>query len=328
MKKQLTRRELLKSIPVIATAFSTGWGNPFNLPVSEDSITPNEFRKKKKFAQVFGSKMAYYQTGKGNLIVFLHGNPTSSYLWRNVIPQVEKFGKCIAPDLIGMGDSDKLTPSDATRYYFAEHFKYLEELLKKIGVKKNVTLVLHDWGGSLGFEWASRNAEKVKGIVFMETFIVSQNAQNTPPQISGWFKNFHTPEREKEVLENNFFVENVLLRQFPQMSEADKAEYRRPFLGKGESRRPTIVFPRQVPLDGEPKDVHERVSAHLEWMAKNEIPKLFIKGEPGGLIQGGRERIVRNWKNVTEVSVKGNHFLPEESPGEIGQAIAGWIVKK
>lgn len=328
MKKQLTRRELLKSIPVIATAFSTGWGNPFNLPVSEGSITPNEFRKKKKFAQVFGSKMAYYQTGKGNLIVFLHGNPTSSYLWRNVIPQVEKFGKCIAPDLIGMGDSDKLTPSDATRYHFAEHFKYLEELLKKIGVKKNVTLVLHDWGGSLGFEWASRNAEKVKGIVFMETFIVSQNAQNTPPQISGWFKNFHTPEREKEVLENNFFVENVLLRQFPQMSEADRAEYRRPFLEKGESRRPTIVFPRQVPLDGEPKDVHERVSAHLEWMAKNEIPKLFIKGEPGGLIQGGRERIVRNWKNVTEVSVKGNHFLPEESPGEIGQAIAGWIVKK
>lgn len=324
MKKLLNRREILKSIPVVATAVSTLWSNPINfLPLEQ--ITPTEFRKKKKFAKVFASKMAYYQTGKGNPIVFLHGNPTSSFLWRNVIPHVEKFGKCLAPDLIGMGDSDKLNPSDATRYHFAEHYKYLEELLKKIGVKKNVTLVLHDWGGSLGFEWASRNAEKVKGIVFMETFIVSQNAQNTPPQISGWFKNFRTPEREKEVLENNFFVEQVLLRQFPRMSEADKAEYRRPFLEKGESRRPTIAFPRQVPLDGEPKDVHERVSAHLDWMSKNEIPKLFIKGEPGGLIQGGRERIVRNWKNITEVSVKGNHFLPEESPIEIGQAVANWM---
>lgn len=325
MKNSITRRELLKSIPVIATAVSTIWSNPSNFFLSNQ--TPVEFRKKKKFAQVFGSKMAYYQTGKGNPIVFLHGNPTSSYLWQNVIPHLEKFGKCLAPDLIGMGDSDKLTPSDATRYHFAEHYKYLDELLKKVGIKKNVTLVLHDWGGSLGFEWASRNAEKVKGIVFMETFIVSQNAQNTPPQMSGWFKNFHTPEREKEVLENNFFVEQILLRQFPQMSEADKAEYRRPFLEKGESRRPTIVFPRQVPLDGEPKEVHARVSAHLEWMAKNEIPKLFIKGEPGGLIQGGRERVCRAWKNITEVSVKGNHYLPEDSPNEIGEAISNWLKK-
>lgn len=327
MNQILTRRELLKSIPVIATAVSTVWSNPTNILLPEQ-ITPAEFRKKKKFAKVFGSKMAYHQTGKGNPIVFLHGNPTSSYLWRNVIPQVEKFGKCIAPDLIGMGDSDKLSPSDSTRYHFAEHYKYLEELLKKIGIKKNVTLVLHDWGGSLGFEWASRNAEKVKGIVFMETFIVSQTAQNTPPQISNWFKNFHTPKREIEVLENNFFVEQVLLRQFPQMREEDKAEYRRPFLEKGESRRPTISFPRQVPLDGEPKDVHERVSAHLEWMAKNEIPKLFIKGDPGSLISRGRENVCRAWKNVTEISVKGNHFLQEESPNEIGQAIANWMSQK
>lgn len=325
MKLQITRRELLKSIPVIATAVSSVWSDSSGFfPPSQ---TPEEFRKKKKFSRVLGSRMAYYQTGKGDPIVFLHGNPTSSYLWRNVIPHVAKLGNCIAPDLIGMGDSDKLSPSNATSYRFSEHYRYLEELLRSIGVKKNVTLVLHDWGGSLGFEWASRNAAKVKGIVFMETFIVSQNAQNTPPQISGWFKNFHTPEREKEVLENNFFVEQVLLRQFPKMAEEDKAEYRRPFLRSGEDRRPTITFPREVPLDGEPKEVHDRVSDHLEWMSKNEIPKLFVKGEPGGLIQGGRERVCRAWRNLSEISVKGNHYLPEESPNEIGKGIANWMAK-
>ncbi|MEW6127962.1 MAG: haloalkane dehalogenase [Acidobacteriota bacterium] len=318
------------------SVYSSGSAKVFaqeNISVSRDlaniklRTTPSEFIKKKKFAKVFGSKMAYFESGKGNPIVFLHGNPTSSFLWRNVIPHVEEFGRCIAPDLIGMGDSDKLAPSDASRYHFAEHYNYLEELLRKIGVEKNVILMVHDWGGSLGFEWASRNPEKVKGLVFMETFIVSQNAQNTPPQVSNWFKAFRTPEREKQILEENYFVEKVLLRQFPKMSDEDKAEYRRPFLEKGEARRPTIVFPRQVPLDGEPKDVHEKVSAHLEWMAKNDIPKLFIKGEPGGLIQGGRERICRAWKNITEVSVKGNHYLPEESPVEVGQAIAEWVEK-
>ena len=324
MKEKISRRKLLQILAsvLLNNSVSIFAQNSFfaNLP-----MTPIEFRKKKKFAKVFGSKMAYYQSGKGNSIVFLHGNPTSSYLWRNVIPHVEKLGRCIAPDLIGMGDSDKLTTTGASRYYFGEHIKYLEELLKKIGVTKNVTLVVHDWGGSLGFEWAKRNAAKMKGIVFMETFIVSQNAQNTPPAVSNWYKAFRTDEREKEVLENNFFVEQIFLRQFPNMSEADKAEYRRPFLEKGESRRPTIVFPQQVPLDGDPKDVHESVTAHLDWMAKNDLPKLFIKGDPGGLIQGGRERVCRAWKNVTEISVKGNHYLPEESPAEIGRAIANWL---
>lgn len=330
MKEKISRRKLLQLLPmtlplsnillngsksiVAQNAFSE------NLP-----MTPEAFRKKKKFVQVFDSKMAYYQTGKGDPIIFLHGNPTSSYLWRNVIPHLEKFGKCIAPDLIGMGDSDKLTPSNATRYHFVEHYKYLEELFKKIGVKKNVTLVLHDWGGSLGFEWASRNADKVKRIAFMETFVVSQNLQNSAEQEMNWFKSFRTERVEKNVLEKNLFVENVLLGWFPNMPDTDKNEYRRPFAEAGESRRPTVSFPQQVPINGEPKEVHERVSAHLEWMSKNDIPKLFIKGEPGGLISRGRERECRAWKNVTEVSVKGNHYLPEESPKEIGEAIANWL---
>lgn len=336
MKTSITRRDLLKSIPILSAGLWASSNNLANLLAQNklqngeilNRVKPDYFRKKKKYAKVFGSKMAYFESGKGDPIIFLHGNPTSSFLWRNVIPHIEKSGRCIAPDLIGMGDSEKLSGDDSSRYYFAEHYKYLEKLLKKIGVKKNVTLVVHDWGGSLGFEWASRNSEKVKNIVFMETFIISQNAQNTPTAVSDWFKAFRTTEREKDVLENNFFVEQVFLRQFPNMPEDEKAEYRRPFSEKGEARRPTIVFPQQVPLGGEPQDVHERISKHLEWMAKNDIPKLFIKGEPGGLISRGRENICRAWKNITEVSVKGNHYLPEESPREIGQKIADWLLKK
>ena len=326
MKVPLTRRALLKSIPAIGAAASTVFSNPRSYFLSEQ--TPKEFRKKKSFAHVFRSKMAFYHTGKGDPIIFLHGNPTSSYLWRNIIPHVEKLGKCIAPDLIGMGDSDKLAPSDSSRYHFAEHYMHLEELLRKIGIKKNVTLVLHDWGGSLGFEWAMKNVQKVKRIAFMETFVVSQNLQTSAEQEMNWFKSFRTERVEKNVLENNHFVEDVLLRWFPNMPDADKNEYRRPFSGAGESRRPTVSFPQQVPINGEPKEVHERVLAHLDWMSKNEIPKLFIKGDPGGLISRGREQVCRAWKNVTEVAVKGNHFLPEESPDEIGRAIAKWIVRK
>lgn len=329
MTEKISRRRLFETLPltVAALSLSSVFGQTESLDTKK-IVDPAEFRRKKKFAKIAGSKMAYYETGRGAPIVFLHGNPTSSFLWRKVIPHVENRGRCLAPDLIGMGDSEKLAPSNASRYHFAEHYEYLEKLLKKIDVKKNVTLVLHDWGGSLGFEWAMNHAEKVKRIVFMETFVISQNAQNTPPPVSNWFKNFRTAEREKAVLEENFFVEQVFLRQFPNLSEAEKAEYRRPFAEKGEARRPTAVFPQQVPLDGEPRDVHERVSAHLEWMAANDIPKLFIKGEPGGLIRDGRERICRAWKNLTEVSVKGNHYLPEESPAEIGRAIADWFNEK
>lgn len=324
MKRLMSRREVIGSLPAVAVVAASARKNLAN-PTWQDDLTPSEFRSKKKFVEIFGSQMAYYDRGKGDPIVFLHGNPTSSFLWRKVIPHLVGSGRCIAPDLIGMGDSSKLTPSNSSRYHFVEHFRYLEELLKKIGIKRNVTLVLHDWGGSLGFEWAMKQSDKVKRIAFMETFVVSQNLQNSAEQEMSWFKTFRTEKIESDVLEKNLFVENVLLRQFPNMPETDKDEYRRPFSAAGESRRPTVSFPQQVPINGEPKEVHERVLVHLDWMSKNEIPKLFIKGEPGGLISRGREKVCRAWKNVTEVSVKGNHFLPEESPDEIGRAIANWL---
>lgn len=324
MKRLISRREVIGSLPAVAVVAACARKN-FANPTWQDDLTPSEFRSKKKFVEVFGSQMAYYGRGKGDPIVFLHGNPTSSFLWRKVIPHLVGSGRCIAPDLIGMGDSSKLTPSNSSRYHFVEHYRYLEELLEKVGIKRNVTLVLHDWGGSLGFEWAMKHSDKVKRIAFMETFVVSQNLQNSAEQEMNWFRSFRTEKIEADILEKNLFVENVLLRQFPNMPESEKNEYRRPFSEAGESRRPTVSFPQQVPINGEPKEVHERVLVHLDWMSKNEIPKLFIKGEPGGLISRGREKVCRAWKNVTEVSVKGNHFLPEESPDEIGRAIANWL---
>lgn len=286
---------------------------------------PEDFRKGKKLARVFGSTMAYYEVGAGPPVVFLHGNPTSSYLWRNVLPHVEGHGRLIAPDLIGMGDSAKLEQGGLARYRFSEQMRFLEELLRVLRVEGEVVLVLHDWGGSLGFEWAYRHANEVAAIAFMETFVVSQTAENTPDWVRAWYTSFREPEKEAAVLSDNAFVERVLLGQFPNMSEEDMGEYRRPFVEPGEGRRPTVTFAQQVPIDGEPREVDERVRAHLAWMASNGLPKLFVRGDPGALISGGREGVPRGWKNVEEVVVPGRHFLPEESPEAIGAALASWL---
>lgn len=281
----------------------------------------------KKFKTIFGSRMAYVERGTGDPIVLLHGNPTSSHLWRNIIPHVKNLGRCIAPDLIGMGDSDKLTPRGPDRYSFVEHRKYLDKLLAELGVKKNAVLVIHDWGSALGFDWARRNERAVQGIAHMEAFVVAQTSQNTPAQALQFFRFFHTPGGERAVLEQNHFVENVLLKQFPQMSEADKAAYRKPFLTPGESRRPTLSWPRQVPIDGEPALTHEAFTQYLAWLKQSQIPKLFINAEPGGLVVGPRKNIPRSWPNTTEVSVAGRHFVQEESPEKIGAALAEWLKK-
>ena len=285
-----------------------------------------EFRAAKKFVATDGGlRMAYFEAGRGAPIVLLHGNPTSSYLWRNVIPHLTGLGRCIAPDLIGMGDSDKLPDSGPSRYTFFEHSRRLDALLDATGVHRDVTLVVHDWGGPLGFHWAMRNEARVKAIVFMETFVVSQNDANTPAFAMQFFSRFRTPEAELDVLTNNTFVETVLLRQFPNMGEEDRAEYRRPFAEPGEGRRPTLEWPRQVPINGDPADVHETTLRFLGFMAETQLPKLFFRADPGALILGGRERIPRAWPRVTEMVVPGRHFLPEESGDEIGRISATWL---
>jgi len=283
----------------------------------------------KKFTQVKGRRMAYVETGQldGDPIVFLHGNPTSSFLWRNIMPYMAGMGRCIAPDLIGMGDSDKLPDSGPDSYRFVEHRDYLAGLLDAIGVNENVTLVIHDWGSALGFDWANRHRGAVKGIAYMEAIVKSRSWDDFPERARPAFEGMRSPAGDKMVLEENFFIERMLPASILRdLTDEEMAEYRRPFIEPGEARRPTLTWPRQIPIDGEPADVTAIVDDFAAWISTSEIPKLFINAEPGAILSEGPSRdFCRTWTNQTEVTVKGSHFIQEDSPDEIGQAIADWL---
>ena len=284
-----------------------------------------EERYEKKNVEVLGSKLAYVETGSGDPVVLLHGNPTSSYLWRNVIPHLEERWRCIAPDLIGMGDSDKLEPSGPDRYTFVEHRRYLDALLEALGVTKNVTLVVHDWGSALGFDWANRHRDAMTGIAYMEAILMPLTWEQWPEAARGVFQGFRSPAGEAMVLENNVFVERVLpgsvLRK---VDEKEMEVYRRPFREPGESRRPTLTWPRQIPLEGEPAEVVEIVESYGAWLASSDLPKLFVNAEPGAIVTGEQREFCRSWPNQQEITVKGIHFIQEDAPDEIGQAVAEW----
>ncbi len=278
----------------------------------------------KKFARVNAKQMAYVETGSGYPIVFLHGNPTSSYLWRNIIPYAEKFGRCIAPDLIGMGDSDKLDNSGPGRYRFIEHREYLDELLSVLGVRERVTFVIHDWGSALGFDWANRHRESMRGVAYMEAIVHPMLWEDWP--YTPIFRSMRSEAGDEIVLQKNIFVERILpgsiLRK---LSDAEMAEYRRPFARPGEDRRPTLTWPRQIPLGGEPADVVAIVADYAAWLAASQLPKLLVNADPGGILVGPHLAFCRTWPNQTEVTVKGSHFIQEDSPHEIGAALAAWL---
>ena len=289
-------------------------------------MTSAEERYPKQHKQVLGHSMGYVETGDGDPIVFLHGNPTSSYLWRNVMPHVEGKGRLIAPDLIGMGDSDKLEDSGPESYRFVEHRRYLDALLDALDVTENVTLVVHDWGSALGFDWANRHREAVRGVAYMEAIVKPLTWDEWPPPVRPVFQGFRSPAGEKMILEQNAFVEQVLpgavLRK---MSEEEMAVYRRPFTEPGESRRPTLTWPRQIPIEGEPEDVLSIVNEYGEWLSRSDLPKLFVNADPGAILRGTAREFCRAWPNQTEVTVKGSHFIQEDSPNEIGEALAQWL---
>ncbi len=281
---------------------------------------------KKKSVAIKGYNMSYVDVGNGDPIVFLHGNPTSSYLWRNIIPYCEKLGRCIAPDLIGMGDSDKLSPSGHDSYRFVEHREFLDALLSKLGVTSNVTLVVHDWGSALGFDWANRHRDAIKGIAYMEAVVKPLNWDEWPHSIRPVFEGFRSPEGEEMVLRNNVFIEQVLPGAvMRKLSDEEMANYRKPFLKPGEDRRPTLSWPRQIPLAGEPEDVVNIVNNYGAWLQQSDVAKLFINADPGAILRGTAREFCRSWPNQTEVTVKGSHFIQEDSPDEIGTAIATWM---
>jgi haloalkane dehalogenase len=283
-------------------------------------------RYEKKRQRVLGRTMAYVEAGQGDPVVLLHGNPTSSYLWRNIMPPLEALGRCIAPDLIGMGDSDKLEASGPERYRFVEHRAYLDALLEALEVRQNVTFVVHDWGSALGFDWGNRHRQAVKGFAYMEAIVRPLSWDEFPDAARRVFQGFRSPAGEDMVLEKNLFVERVLpgsvLRQ---LSDEEMTEYRRPYLEPGESRRPTLTWPRQIPIAGEPPDVTEIVENYGRWLAESQVPKLFINAEPGALLTGPQREFCRSWPHQIEVTVRGSHFIQEDSPDEIGAATAGWL---
>ena len=280
----------------------------------------------KSFVEVKGKRMAYVEMGEGDPVVFLHGNPTSSYLWRNIMPHVAGQARCLAPDLIGMGDSDKLDDPGPGTYRFVEHREYLDGFLDAVGLGGNAVFVIHDWGSALGFDWGNRHRDRVRGFCYMEALVRPVTWEEWPEAAKAVFQGFRSPAGEGMVLEKNVFVERVLpgsiLRK---MSEEEMAVYRRPFTTPGEDRRPTLTWPREIPISGEPEDVVEIVRAYSEWLAASDVAKLFIDAEPGAILTGPQRDFCLGWPNQTVAKVKGSHFIQEDSPDEIGKALSDWL---
>lgn len=289
-------------------------------------MSSERLRYPKKKAVVDGVEMAYVAAGHGDPIVLLHGNPMSSFLWRNVIPWIEDSGRCIAPDLVGMGDSAKLPDSGADRYRFVEHRKYLDGLLEQLGVTKNVTLVLHDWGSALGFDWANRHRDAVRGIAYTEGIVKPLSWDEWPNSMQPVFQGFRSPAGEKMILEENFFLEKVIPASIlRRLTDAEMDEYRRPFRNPGEDRRPTLTWPRQIPIGGEPADVVAIVEDYGRWLASSDVPKLFFDADPGAILRGAARDFCRSWPNQVEKTIKGIHFVQEDSADEMGQGLRDWI---
>ncbi len=286
-------------------------------------ILPGDPHPRRSMA-VLDSEMAYVETGSGTPnIVFLHGNPTSSYLWRNVIPQLSGLGRCLAPDLIGMGDSG---PSVAGTYVFAEHARYLDAWFEAAVPEGPVVLVVHDWGGALGFDWARRHPARIAGIAYMETIVAPLGWDDWPERARGIFQALRSPAGEEMVLDKNVFVERILPASVLRgLGEAEMAVYRKPFAQAGEGRRPTLTWPREIPIGGEPAAVVEVVEASGRWLAECALPKLFVNADPGSILVGRQREVCRAWPNQTEITVAGLHFIQEDSPAEIGAAVAGFV---
>jgi len=288
-----------------------------------DSTPAADLHPRRRVATL-DTEMAYVDVGAGDPVVFLHGNPTSSYLWRNVIPHVEAVGRCLAPDLVGMGDSGR---APAGSYRFVDHARYLDAWFAAIVPARPVTLVVHDWGSALGFDWARRHPERVRGVVYMEALVRPVTWDEWPEPARKIFQAMRSPGGEEMVLQKNVFVERILPASVLRgLTEAEMTVYRRPFLEPGESRRPTLTWPRQIPIDGEPADVVAIVDAYAQWLAAADaLPKLFVNADPGVILTGPQREFCRQWPNQREVTVRGSHFIQEDSPDEIGEAVAAFV---
>ena len=280
----------------------------------------------KKYKDIKNSKMAFIDEGSGDTFLFLHGNPTSSFLWRNIAPHVEDIGRIVIPDLIGMGDSDKLEGVDNPGYKYHGQYSYLTALMDELDLGDNIHLIIHDWGSAMGFQFARENQDRIKSITYMEAIVMPLTWDQWPDPATKIFGLFRSEAGEELVLEKNFFVERILLADSSTgYTEEEKSEYIRPFINPGEDRRPTLTWPRQIPLDGEPSEVVEEVRLNAEFHKESDIPKLFINADPGSILIGDQREFARSWKNQTELTVSGNHFIQEDSSEEIGAALRNFV---
>lgn len=280
----------------------------------------------KKTVSVNNKTMAWVDQGEGDCFLFIHGNPTSSFLWRDVIKVVKNTGRCVAPDLIGMGDSERLENPGPGSYTFADHSAYLDGFIDAVLPDEPVTLVIHDWGSALGFDWARRHPDRVKGIVYMEAVVMPLTWDDWPRAATEIFQGFRSPNGEDLVIEKNMFIEGVLPMSIMRKLDDDEMnEYRRPYVSGGETRRPMLTWPRQIPIDNEPAEVVEVATQYGQWLSASDVPKLFVNAEPGAILRGRQRDFCRSWPNQTEVTVEGIHFIQEDSGREIGEAITSWI---
>ena len=291
--------------------------------MTENPISAND-PYERRHAAVLDTEIAYVDTGAGDPVVFLHGNPTSSYLWRNVIPEVEPHARCLAPDLAGMGDSG---PAPDGSYRFADHARYLDAWFDALLPTQSVTLVGHDWGSVLGFYWARRHPKRVRGLAYMEAIVRPVSWEEWPEDARGIFRGMRSEKGEDLVLRRNVFVERILPSSVLRgLTEEEMDVYRRPYVTE-ESRRPTLAWPRELPIDGEPEDVVRIVDDYSGWLKESDAPKLFVNAEPGSILTGAQREFCKSWKNQEEVTVRGAHFLQEDSPREIGEAVAAFVVR-
>jgi haloalkane dehalogenase len=299
----------------------------FSSVIVSDMSTTAPLEKKR--IEILGHRMAYHERGSGDPIVLLHGNPTSSYLWRDVVPHIETSGRCIVPDLIGMGDSQKLADSGPLAYRFLEHRRFLDALLDALDVHSKVTLVIHDWGSALGFDWANRHREAMRGIAYMEAIVAPiESWRDFPKAVQPIFQGFRSEKGEEMILLKNMFIEAVLPSSIlRKLSEDEMNEYRRPFAEPGEDRRPTLSWPREIPIEGEPAEVVRIVTDYADWLSTSDLPKLFFSADPGAILRGKPRDFCRSWPNQEEISVKGIHFIQEDSPDEIGRGVADWLAR-
>lgn len=287
-------------------------------PISED------FPYEMKRIKTLDSEMAYVDVGQGDPVVFLHGNPTSSYMWRNVIPYAQSLGRALAPDLIGMGESG---PSLRYAYKYLDHAAYLDAWFESLNLTKKVILVVHDWGAALGFHRACRFPDQIAGIVYMESMVWPRNWSDLPPGREPMFRKLRGPEGEQIVLEENFFVEKMLFEfgVIRKLTEKEKAHYRKPYLKPGASRIPTLLWPREIVFDGDPSENYPAVKAYSDWLSTSNVPKLFINADEGHGTVGAAREFCRKWPNQKEITVHAKHYVAEDCPHEVGEALADFI---